>query len=63
MKELTLYEFHKKIYRHYFCSICGTQVIIRTIKDDHPIVEINVRTVDDIDVEKLKMDYYNGKEL
>jgi hypothetical protein len=63
LEELTLYEFHKKVYLHYFCPVCGTEIINRTKKTGQPLVGVNVRTVDGIDVEKLKMNPFDGKTL
>ena len=62
LEELTLYEFYKKIYKHYFCPVCGVQIMLT--KPGKGLVEINVRTVDGpIDLNKLKAKEFDGKSL
>lgn len=66
LDELTSYTFHTNTYLHHFCPVCGTEVIIEDSgekRQDQPAIGINVRTVDDIDLDKLKLDVSDGKTL
>ena len=60
LDELTLYEFSKKIYKHYFCPTCGSKLIIAAPSG---IFTVNVRSVDDVDMEKLKVKFFDGANL
>ncbi|EKM53473.1 uncharacterized protein PHACADRAFT_186141 [Phanerochaete carnosa HHB-10118-sp] len=60
-EELTLYEFHKKKFKHYFCPVCGVQIIL-TVPDEQ-MVYVNVRTTDSVDVGRLKLKVFDGKNL
>ena len=50
-EELSLYQFGKKTVRHYFCPACG--VAFLTAAFGHVVV--NVRTVDGVDVTRLRI--------
>lgn len=62
---MTLYQFYKRVYDHYFCPTCGVQLILKDVRreDGKKVVEVNVRTVDDVDVQKLKWKVWDGKTL
>lgn len=59
--ELTLYEFHKKVFKHYFCPTCGVQPILTV--PEQQMVYVNVRTTDDVDVSKVRLKVFDGKNL
>ncbi|GJE91492.1 GFA domain-containing protein [Phanerochaete sordida] len=59
LDELTKYTFNTKSYFHHFCPTCGTEIIGGAGQR----IGINVRTVDGIDLAKLKLDWYDGKTL
>lgn len=63
--ELTLYEFHKKVFKHYFCPTCGVQMFMDEPgeKPGEVRLGVNVRTVDGVDLQKLKIRVFDGKTL
>lgn len=61
LEELTLYEFNKRIYKHYFCPVCGVQIML-TVPDEQ-MLHVNVRSTDGVDVGKLKIKVFDGKNL
>ncbi|MCC7197685.1 GFA family protein [Candidatus Peregrinibacteria bacterium] len=59
---LSDYQFNKKIIHHLFCKTCGIRSFGRGKgPNDTPMVAINVRCLDDIDLENLKPVFYDGK--
>ena len=61
MKSLTKYQFHKKVFERYFCPVCGVEIF--ETKPSENMVGVNVRTVDGVDVAKLKQEPYDGATL
>ena len=59
--QLTDYRFNKKSIRHLFCKICGTESFAEGV--EFPMAAINVRCLDNIDLDKVKLTAYNGKDL
>lgn len=59
-KELTDYRFNKKAIRHLFCRTCGTQSFSEGVT--FPKIAINVRCLDDVDISKLTLTHFNGKD-
>ena len=62
---LTEYSFNKHIIHHLFCSNCGVQSYA---KGKHPrdgadMVAINVRCLDEIDIESLKIKKVDGRNF
>ena len=60
-ENLTEYLFNKKSIRHLFCRTCGVQSFAEGVT--FPKVSINVRCLDGIDISKLILTPYNGKDL
>jgi hypothetical protein len=61
-ENLTDYQFNKKIIHHLFCKTCGVQSFGRgKNKDGAPTVAINVRCLDDVDLETLTVTPFDGK--
>ncbi len=60
-ESLTEYNFNKKVIRHLFCRACGVQSFSYGIT--FPKVAINVRCLDDINIDTLTITPYNGKDL
>ncbi len=58
---MTEYMFNKKAIKHYFCKNCGVATHSEGIT--HPGVAINVRTVDGVEVQGIKRNQYNGRDL
>ena len=62
---VTSFEFNKHVIRHYFCSSCGIQsyAIGRNPKTGEDMAAINVRCLDGIDVDALKVKHVDGKSF
>ena len=60
-ENLTEYLFNKKSIRHLFCRACGVQSFSEGVT--FPKIAINVRCLDGIDISKLVLTPYNGKDL
>ena len=59
----TSYEFGKKMVRHLFCGTCGVSVGATPkdeLKAQFPIRPINVRSMNDVDFDKLKVKKGDG---
>ena len=63
--DLTKFEFNQHKIQHQFCSTCGIQsfAIGTHPKTGAKIAAINVRCLDDVDVDALKVKKVNGKSL
>ena len=62
--DISTYTFNKHAIKHHFCAHCGSSVFGRS-KDPQTGVDtyaINLRCVPDVDVSKLKIIPYNGKD-
>jgi len=57
----TEYLFNKKTIRHLFCLTCGLQSYAEGIA--FPQIAINLRCVEGVEIEKLAVTPYNGKDL
>lgn len=58
------YQFNKHVIHHLFCSTCGIQSFGRGKRPDGAeMVAINVRCVDDVDVDSLSVKKFDGKHL
>ena len=57
---LSLYEFHTKTAKHYFCSACGISSYY--IPRSHPnMIDVNLRCVDGVNLEELEIELFNGQ--
>jgi hypothetical protein len=63
--DLTKFEFNKHMIQHQFCSTCGVQsfAIGTHPKTGAKLAAINVRCVDGVDVEILKVKNVDGRRL
>lgn len=60
---LTDYRFNTKKIAHLFCKVCGVQGFGRgSGPDGSPMVAINVRCLDGVEVDTLTINKYNGKD-
>jgi hypothetical protein len=60
--DLTDYQFASKTIHHLFCSTCGVRSFGRGVgPDGTEMVALNVRCLDDVDVAKLAVNHYDGK--
>lgn len=60
---LTEYRFNRKRLSHQFCSICGVQCFAYGEKDGRRTVAVNVRTIDDVDLDAFTRTPVNGKDF
>ena len=58
---LSEYRFNSQQIQHLFCKTCGTQCFGRGPGKDGPGAAINVRTIDDVDMEALTRMPFDGK--
>lgn len=62
-EHLTDYQFNKHVIHHTFCKTCGIRSFARGTGPDGPMVAINTRCLDDIDVDGLTVHAVDGKAL
>lgn len=61
--EVSIYHFNKNLVDHTFCKTCGTASYgIGKDAAGTEMVAINVRCLDDVDVDALTVNPYNGKD-
>jgi len=61
---LTDYQFNKKVVHHLFCANCGISSFgTGTGPDQSEMVSINVRCLDDVDLDALTVTSFDGKSL
>ena len=63
--DLTKFEFNKHMIQHQFCSTCGIQSFAMGThpKTGAQLAAINVRCVDGVDVDTLKVKNVDGRSL
>jgi hypothetical protein len=60
--ELTDYLFNKHVIHHNFCRTCGVTSFARgTGPDGKSMVAVNVRCLDDVDLDQVKIQQFDGK--
>ena len=61
---LTTYKFNKHVIDHTFCKDCGTQAFsFGNGPDGSPVVAVNVRSLNGVDLDTLKVIPYDGKKI
>ena len=58
---LTDYQFNTNNIHHLFCRVCGIKSFARGTGPQGPMVAINTRCLDDVDIDKLKVTRHDGK--
>lgn len=59
---LTDYQFNKHVIHHLFCRVCGIKPFARGVKrDGSPMVAVNARCLDGIEVDKLSIKHVDGR--
>jgi hypothetical protein len=60
---LTSYKFNKHVIDHLFCKVCGVKPFARGKNGKgEPVVALNIRTLDDVDVFKQPVNQFQGKD-
>lgn len=63
-ENLTNYQFGKKSINHTFCSTCGvTPFGSGKAPDGSAVFAVNVRCLDDIDLDKIVINNFDGKSI
>ncbi len=62
-ESLREYRFYKKVIAHMYCADCGVQPFARAEKDGEETVAVNVRTIDNIDLDSVKRIPFDGRSL
>ena len=61
---LSDYQFNKKAIHHFFCPTCGIGAFSRgTRPDGAPMVALNVRCLDGVDLDMLNVQKFDGASL
>jgi hypothetical protein len=60
-ESLTDYKFNKHVIHHTFCKVCGIKSFAHGLGPKGPMVAINTRCLDGVDVSKLNVTHYDGK--
>ncbi|HEX4476894.1 MAG TPA: GFA family protein [Polyangiaceae bacterium] len=56
------YQFNKKHIQHLFCSECGIKSFARGEKAGQPMIAVNVRCLDDVEVKSLNVMDFDGRK-
>jgi hypothetical protein len=58
------YLFNRHVIHHLFCKTCGVQSFARGVgRDGKPMVAINVRALDGVDLAALERRPFNGRAI
>jgi hypothetical protein len=60
-QNLTDYQFNKQVIHHLFCKTCGVRSFARGSGPNGPMVAVNTRCLDDVDVTTLNIQHFDGK--
>ena len=62
--ELAIYQFNRKRIHHAFCPTCGVESFAwGTTKDGNTNYSINVRCLDDVELDSLAITAFSGKDF
>jgi hypothetical protein len=60
--DLTEYRFNKKVIQHLFCRHCGVEPFARgQMPDGTPMMAINVRCLEGLEIDSLKRKPFDGR--
>jgi hypothetical protein len=57
------YQFKAHNIHHLFCKTCGIKSFARGTGPSGPMVAINTRCLDDVDLSKLQVEQFDGKRM
>lgn len=64
LEDMTLYLFNKHQIKHYFCPVCGVQPFgIGSDGKGNEMAAINVRCLEGVDMDSLKINKFDGKSM
>ncbi len=62
--EVTDYQFNKRRLHHFFCKTCGIRSFVRGVgPKGEPTAAINVRCLEDVDLDQLEVEKFDGAKL
>ena len=59
-ENLTDYAFLSQDSLHCFCKICGVSMLVKVLEEGAEDMPINMRTVEGVDLGKLRLNMYDG---
>ncbi|GAA5163164.1 GFA family protein [Viridibacterium curvum] len=63
-ESLTTYTFNKHAIQHRFCKVCGILPFAEgKMPDGTPMAAINIRSIEDIDLDGIPVQHYDGRSL
>ena len=63
-EQMSTYTFNRHIIRHHFCPVCGCATHNDGVTPDgKPVVAVNARAIDGIDVGELPVQPFDGQAL
>lgn len=62
LDEMTLYQWHTKTAKDYFCATCGI-LPFRRPRTAPELWTVNVRCLDDVDLEQIPLEHVHGSDL
>ncbi len=57
------YQFNKKHIHHLFCTECGIKSFARGEKAGQPMIAVNARCLDGVDVNELTVMQFDGRSI
>jgi hypothetical protein len=58
-----VYTFNSHKIRHRFCKTCGVAPFAEAESKGQPMVAVNLRCVMELDLKKLKINFFDGASL
>jgi hypothetical protein len=59
---VTDYQFNKHVIHHMFCRVCGIKSFARGVgRDGSEQVAVNIRCLDGVDIDTLKVQKFDGR--
>ncbi len=62
-EEIQVYRFNKHVIRHQFCRTCGCAPFNEGVGPKGPMVSVNLRCVEGIDLDALTIRQFDGASL